>query len=35
MEKNIQDAELEALLEYDSAEEFSDTDRLSNRDFLG
>ncbi|CAG8775562.1 15507_t:CDS:2, partial [Rhizophagus irregularis] len=30
MEKNIQDAELEALLEYDSAEEFSDTDRLTN-----
>ncbi|PKY50787.1 hypothetical protein RhiirA4_424013 [Rhizophagus irregularis] len=29
MEKNIQDAELEALLEYDSAEEFSDTDSLN------
>ncbi|CAG8757307.1 9180_t:CDS:2, partial [Rhizophagus irregularis] len=34
MEKNIQDVELEALLEYDSVEEFSDTDRLSNRDSL-
>jgi hypothetical protein len=34
MEKNIQDVELKALLEYDSTEEFSDTDRLSNRNFL-
>ncbi|CAB5345559.1 unnamed protein product [Rhizophagus irregularis] len=29
MEKNIQDAELEALLEYDSTKEFSDTDSLN------
>ncbi|CAB4479407.1 unnamed protein product [Rhizophagus irregularis] len=29
MEKNIQDAELEALLKYNSAEEFSDTDSLN------
>ncbi|PKB92940.1 hypothetical protein RhiirA5_442856 [Rhizophagus irregularis] len=33
-QKTIQDAELEVLLEYNSAEEFSDTDRLNNRDFL-
>ncbi|RGB44071.1 hypothetical protein C1646_749053 [Rhizophagus diaphanus] len=29
MKKNIQDAELEALLEYDNAEEFSNTDNLN------